>query len=73
MAKRVSNYELKELIEEQGEKIDSISNLLFGINGRPGVIERVRTLERFAENWKKFTWAVIIAAIGVVVTVLIGG
>ena len=73
MTKRVTNYELKEIIEKQGDKLDKINNLLFGINGEPGVVERVRTLERFAANWRKFIWAVVVAAIGVISAILIGG
>lgn len=72
---RVTNAELKRLIEERNEKIDQMHECLFG-DGNPGegLATRILFVEKFVSNANKIVWiavsSLVVAVTGLVISLL---
>ena len=61
--RRVTNYEILESIEEVKEGQKEIKKLLYGTDGNPGLIHRVRVNEDFVQTAKRIMWTAVSTAI----------
>jgi len=61
--RRVTNYEILESIEEVKITQKEIKKLLYGTDGNPGLIHRVRVNEDFVQTAKRIMWVTVSAAI----------
>jgi len=69
--RRVTNYEILESIQEVKEGQKEIKKLLYGTDGNPGLIHRVRNCENFVGGAKKLMWTAVTAALVSVVGLIV--
>lgn len=69
--RRVTNYELLGHIQEVKDGQKEIKRLLYGTNGNPGLIHRVRINEDFVRGAKKIMWTAVTAAVVSVIGLIV--